>query len=101
MKLAKISASHEFILQMMIQGWNAQFAECESGLPEGTELVYSYTSDSRQTVYFVVSHESFEDIKLGDDIPELRPQFRKWYSPEAEAELMKLKAGLSHQSPIS
>lgn len=92
MKLAKVAVSTELMMQIMTQGWNTQSTACESGIPEGSELAYSHIDDDNGMLYFVIQHESFEDLRPGDMIPQLpRPTFRKWYYPEVEELLNRLK----------
>ncbi len=100
MRLSKVAVSTELMMDIMTRGWNTQFTECVEGIPEDSKFSYSYSDDNTGRLYFVVEHETFLDLKIGDDIPELRATFKKWYFPEV-AELLQTMKSTDQQVPYS
>jgi len=71
-----IPVSIQLWQELVTEGWicGDKFTiRCEEGLPEGAELVNSYYDDTKGGVAFLAfRHESFEDVPVGDKIPERR-----------------------------
>ena len=74
-RLKRVSISQELLQEMLTKGWRAggpdQCVECTKGLPEDAEVVGSNYDHDRLIAYMLFEHGSFEDIQLGDVIPEL------------------------------
>jgi len=75
-RLAAVAVSSELWQIICTVGWSAGLngtgIKCVEGLPEGAELVNSYYDWHRQTAMLVFRHESFTDLPIGAQYPELR-----------------------------
>ena len=87
-KLKRVTISWQLLLEMMTKGWSVEHCECIEGLPLGAEYIRGYTKQLCNTVetpdvVLVFTHESFEPVSPGKEIPELTPVFQVKY-PEKE-----------------
>lgn len=81
--LRGVMVSNELIIQMMTEGWSAQFVECRQGLPYDAEYLYTYHHP--REVIFVFSHPSFPECDLGSE-PELTyVTFGRFFYPDVDA----------------
>ena len=79
-RLARVSISIELWQQWMTEGNRSFEFECTEGLPEGAEFMHFSQGHSKYgDVSLVFRHDSFEDVELGREIPELRVSFTTYY----------------------
>lgn len=69
-RYAIVQISFGLLQELVTVGWTCN-AKCSKGLPVGARLVRSYTDDRLGIGCLVFEHESFEPVKLGDEIPVL------------------------------
>ena len=86
-RLAKVMMSHELFQEIMTEGWDAHW-RCLEGLPEGAELVNTFFEGGRVggTIHFVYHHESFEDVPVGDFMPEVMVVFKRIYCEDERSD---------------
>lgn len=75
MKLRKVRISTIFLLDMMTESYTTNFKTMK-GLPKGCEF-HSVIYDGIFGFEIIVRHESFEELKDGDEIPR-HPDIELW-----------------------
>jgi hypothetical protein len=56
--------------------------ECIEGLPEDAKFLRAWFDSSNDCFSLIFESESFEDIRVGEQIPELRTEFRRLTLPK-------------------
>ena len=75
-RVVSVPISHEIWQDMMTKGHVIERVECIEGLPEGAEYIHNFYDGWRNEVYFVYRHDSFDDVHLGEQMPQLCPEFQ-------------------------
>lgn len=80
-RLARAGISIELWQEWMTEGYRSGGLECTEGLPDGAEFVYFAQGHDAKLgdVSLVFRHDSFEDVELGREIPELLVMFTTYY----------------------
>jgi len=60
----------DLLIDMLTTGKETKL-QCISGLPKGTKYISQYVDHTTMIVHLVVEHPSFEQLELGELIPEL------------------------------
>ena len=60
----------QLLQEIITVGWQSK-AECIRGVPVGARLVRTFTDVRRGVAALVFEHESFEQVRLGGEIPTL------------------------------
>ena len=82
-RLARVSISIELWQDWMTEGFQVGGLECTEGLPEGAEFIRFLEGQNKHgDVSLMFRHESFEDVELGREIPEIPVMFTRYYAPE-------------------
>lgn len=71
-KLKAIAVSSQLLLELMTDGYEigqSHFVRVDSGVPDGSTVVGSFTDNNSMTGYLVVQHESFAALYPGEKIP--------------------------------
>ena len=72
-KVISVPISHEVWQEAMTEGHIINGMECIRGLPEGAEYLSSFYDDLRRTLHLVFYHESFRNVKPGEQMPQINP----------------------------
>ncbi len=90
MKLARITVSSGFLVDMMTKGKEFHF-RCLEGLPKGTQFVRVTPRNDLHGIDIIVMHESFRDLQDGDIIPELdRPIFERIWNDQSSPDIHRV-----------
>lgn len=68
MKYMRVRVHAGYIVDMLTYG-SIFYCRCIEGLPVGTKFVYAIP-DTMYGIWIVVEHESFDELKQGQIIPE-------------------------------
>lgn len=68
MRYRKVMINGDFLCMMLTEG-NEIKHKCIKGLPAGSRFAYSFT-DGYHAIWMVIEHESFDELKSGDIIPD-------------------------------
>lgn len=80
MRHKKIEISFELFTEICTAGWKGT-AFCAEGLPEGAQLVRTYSDERAGVAVLIYEHESFGNLALGAEIPTLVVSFRTYLEP--------------------
>jgi hypothetical protein len=58
----------KLLQELATVGWTCN-ARCIKGLPMGARLVRSFTDERRGVAALVFEHESFDEVRLGEELP--------------------------------
>ena len=85
-RLAIARISLELLQEMMTEGWKVDGLECTRGLPEGAEFMYFERRGGARygDLGMVFQHDSFDDVEPGGFIPELWPEFMRYYAAKVD-----------------
>ena len=83
-RLARVRISQELWQDWMTEGYKSGGFKCDKGLPEGAEFLY-FARDDRANygdLSMVFQHESFDNVELGNMIPEIDVWFTRLELPD-------------------
>jgi len=89
-RLVRVPISVELFQQWITEGFDIGYPDrivCEVGLPEGAEFVkFGRGTHYPFTLEMIFQDSSFDDVPEGDDMPILKPTFRRYdkYRPVIE-----------------
>lgn len=84
MRYKRFKLNIDFLVTRFVEGMEFHY-KCIQGLPEGTKYVRA-GHDWYGDVWVTVEHESFPELKNGDEIPNIEIKFNKLWceSPRVE-----------------
>jgi len=72
-RMVRVGMTFDLLFDIMRLGYKIENGiECIEGIPEDAEYIDSYADNSARILYLVFRHSTFEEVKLGDVIPEMR-----------------------------
>lgn len=83
-RLVRVEIAIELLQELVTFGPRHAVEDVVKGLPTGAVL-YDWGIDlKRRAVYMIFQHESFGQLKIGDQIPELAIHMRSIWIPDIE-----------------
>jgi len=69
-RLMKFKIPIDLLIDILTTGKTVK-QQCVSGLPIGTKYIHSYVDVSTMLIYIVIEHASFNELQIGEVIPEI------------------------------